>query len=145
MSFPKEMEKSLTWMTENAKDRLLMELAHPEVQAEWIEAYRHRLTRKEKDAVRLYPELLRMIGPENSIQVLISSRFGYDSMDQMELAIGRYKEAAALTDEQRFERCMQFAVQYLGKNPYERETAILRLKNASRAEIVAKEVPVVVD
>ncbi len=135
-SYPQEVKKSLLWMTENAKDKLLAELAAPEVQDEWIEAYRHRLKRKEKDAVRLYPELLKMIGAENSVNVMLGQRFGYSSLDELELAVGRYKEAAALTDEQRFERCMQFAVQYLKTNPYEREAAVLRLKNASRAELV---------
>ena len=136
MSYPSEMKVALSTLAQKMPERLLEELAHEEVQMEWIEAFRHRLKRKEKDAVRLYPELFKMIGAENSTTTLILNRFGYNTFEEAELAIGRYKEAAALTDEQRFDRCMQFAVTYLMKHPEDQQGAMQRLRNASRATLV---------
>lgn len=135
VAFKTEMKLALSTLTQTAKDRLLSELADPECQQEWIDAYRHRLRRKEKDAVRLYPELLRMIGPENSVTVMIQQRFGCENEDQLAAIIERYREAEALTDEQRFERCLQYAEGYVKREPQRLKDAVLRLKNTSRAEV----------
>ena len=139
MAFKAELKTSLAFLTEQAKDRLLAELADPVCQQEWIDAYRHRLRRKEKDAVRLYPELLRMIGPENSVTLMIQNRFGCDSEDQMARIIETYKDAESLTDEQRFDRCMEYAVTYLKKAPERIDEALARLTNSSRAVLVEAE------
>lgn len=141
MGYKSELQASLGYLTEKAKDRLIQELCHVEVQDEWIAAYKRRLKRGEKDAVRLYPELLRMIGPENSISMLIVNRYGCASEDELERLVGQYREAAALSDEQRFEKCLQFAEVYLKKHPERMIEATKRIENSSRRIALAEVVP----
>lgn len=133
------IQRGLQQMAKDAPERLAEILQTEEWQTYWLAAYKARLLSHERDAVRLYPELLKMVGPERNITIVLAERYGVSSEQELERLVNRVKEADQMTDDQRFERTCEFMRNYLRRNPEKMAYAKdYVLGGESYAEVVAE-------
>lgn len=75
--------------------KLRARISTDEWQEYWIEAFKTRLRNAERDAVRLYPELLRMVGAEDRRLELALGALGV-SLEIAKSAVGMYRQVEGL-------------------------------------------------
>ena len=138
------IRKSLNNVMKRAPEALMEVLQDPEWQQLWLDAYQARLSHGARDAVRMYPELLKMIGPEKQITVVLHERFGVKSEEELERLVSRVREADQMTDDQRFERTCEWLRGYLVRNPerleYARDYVLGQHMRVDDAQVVEESV-----
>lgn len=137
------IKESVRKVMRRAPEALIEILDAPEWQEMWLAAFQKRLSHGARDAVRLYPELLKMVGPEKQLTVILHERYGVRSEEELEKLVSRVREADQMSDEQRFERTCEWLRGYLVPNPerveYARDYVLgqhMRVDDVSVARVV---------
>jgi len=78
-------------------EKMRAELQENEWPDMWRAAFKARLARGERDAVRLYAEIMRLVDGERDLLALALSALGV-SLDVARKAVGMYREAEGVDD-----------------------------------------------
>lgn len=76
-----------------------------------LSSFRARLDRAERDAVRLYFELRKMVGPSEATMALAMRALGV-SLDIAQKAVGMYREVEHLDEAQQAAMCLEAAQKF---------------------------------
>ncbi len=79
-------------------EKLRDEISKPEWQGWWLAAFAARLRQGQRDAVRLYPELLKMVGAHDELLEVALRALGVASMAQAQALIGVARNAEGVTE-----------------------------------------------
>lgn len=89
------MLPAIKQIADDAPAYLRAKISEPEWREWWLAAFAARLRRAERDAVRLYPELLRMVGANDAVLDVALRALGV-SLEAAKLAVGAYREVEHL-------------------------------------------------
>jgi hypothetical protein len=98
MSIALQAREGMTEAALTVPEKLREEISKPAWQGWWLAAFQTRLQRGERDAVRLYPELLKMVGAQDEMIDLARRALGVASMAQAQSLIGMARDAQGMTD-----------------------------------------------
>ena len=99
---PRATEWALKSVAESLPDELRETISKPPFPDMWVAAFKARLARAERDAVRLYPELLRMVGANDQAMELALRALGV-SLEIAQKAVGMYRSVEGMDEATRAE------------------------------------------
>lgn len=109
--------EGMRWRGEDMPERLAQALADPKLEDEWLDALKHRLKNRERDAVRIYAELRKWIGTGPQLALLTYIKIGAQSEDDARARIGVTREWESMTDAERARSCVQFLLDLVQHDP----------------------------
>lgn len=113
-------------IADDAPSYLRAKIQEPEWRESWLQAFRKRLDDGERDAVRLYPELLRMVGSQDTVLEIALRAIGV-SLEVARRAVSAYQQVEGMDAEQSAE----FAFAQLREHYAERGQRLILVIDAS--------------
>lgn len=97
-----------------------------ELARDYYEALKEGVRQRDRTMVRLYSEVMKLVGEERSVVVTVLHQLGVPTMDELERMVQTHKDAEGVTSEQRAAICADYLELYLNTNPQERAAYVRR-------------------
>lgn len=108
-------------------DDIRSALADPETVKDYLDALRAGLKARDRTCIINYGKVMKLVDAERTVIVEVLHQLGMDSVEELERVVGRHKDAARISPEQRAAVCGDYLELYLNAHPEERQAFVRRL------------------
>ncbi len=108
MSIALQAREGMVGAAQSVPEKLREEISKPEWQGWWLAAFQTRLRQGQRDAVRLYPELLKMVGANEELVEIALKALGVASMAQAQALIGMARNADGVSEADVIDKSVAF-------------------------------------
>lgn len=105
-------------------EQVRAELAQPKWKALWLSSFEARLRRAERDAVRLYAEIMKIVGQQVEFALNVWVQVGAKDESEAKMLITAAKRASNCDEDQLWARFLTFASDYCRRHPEARAEAM---------------------
>jgi hypothetical protein len=117
----------------NTAQEILAELENDEYRVPFLKAMRQGLEDGARHAMRMYAEMLKLVGAEKDIAIFVVGQLGVP-IEHAKRAVELHQQIESMDDAEKYLLCEKFVLDAWRKDPKLRERSMLA--NGSSAEVV---------
>ena len=110
-----------------AGDLVRSELAQPEVARSWCESLKVGIAARDRTAMNLYPQVMKLVGEERRVVVEFVQGLGVRNEDELRSLLSMAKSVEGVGPHDGAERCVAYLEAYFNAFPEQRPPALKRL------------------
>ena len=114
-------------LVEENRDVILSELAKPEVAKSWCDSLKAGIALRDRTAMNLYPQVMKLMGEERRIVVEFVQGLGVHSEADLKRMVDMARSVEGVGPHDGAERCVAYLEAYFNAFPDQRPAALRRL------------------
>ena len=123
----KEFAAMARSLVEENRDAILMELGQPEVARSWCDSLKIGIKARDRTAMNLYPQVMKLLGEERRIVVEFVAGLGVRDEGELKRMVDMARSVEGVGPHDGAERCVAYLEAYFNAFPDQRPAAIRRL------------------
>ncbi len=123
----KEFAAMAHQLVEDNRNTILYELGQPEVARSWCDSLKIGIAARDRTAMNLYPQVMKLLGEERRIVVEFVTGLGVRDEGELKRMVDMAKSVEGVGPHDGAERCVAYLEAYFNAFPDQRPSALKRL------------------